>query len=521
MDNLCELKLNVFSAMHRMMDRALHLEQALEGLVSGLSQAAPLSRASVVVQEGAEVRFFFAPSPDGDMERRVRGLYKTGFDLVMSIPQTFTVLGDSPGPLFLDRKALQSLRKDQVRLLGAPVVSGDEVAGAILVERFFGDRVPVMEDVELLTILAVFIGRVLGLRSQVKRREEALVKENRALRAKISEEGLGVVCLGGSEAARRLEAFIRKAAPADAPVHIRGEPGTGKSSIAKIIHELSARSQFPFVRVHCSLPEDLLEKELFGSGDSFLNRGMEELHAPVQSVRRRGAFERAVGGTLLLDEVGDLSIAHQAKLLDMLEGMQGGSFGSTGPKSMDVRIVSVACADLSADRPIPFRQDLLNRLSTLRIHVPPVRERKEDIPLLIGHFMEREYTKQGRKTQMSPRVLKMLCEYAWPGNIAEIKNAAIRLAIMAEGPEIEPADIDSVLRGPGVASPEPAGAGTITPPWSRLDKIEIKEVSAALERNKWVRRKAADDLGLTFRQMNYRVKKFGLDALIKENRKQK
>ncbi|MDR3556029.1 MAG: sigma 54-interacting transcriptional regulator [Syntrophobacteraceae bacterium] len=523
MDTLCEVKLNIFSAMHRIIDRALYLEQTVDGVMGGLSQAVPHCRVALVVSDGVEVRFFFTQSVNGsggDMERRVRGLYKTGFDLVTRIPQTFVVLNDSLGPLFLDRKALNSIRKEQVCLFGAPIVSAEEVVGVILVDRFFNDRIPMLEDVQLLSMLAVLVGRILGLQSQVKRREEALVKENLALRAKISEEGLGVVCLGESEAARKLEGSIRKAAPAEAAVHISGEPGTGKSTIARIIHELSGRSQFPFVRVHCSLPEELLEKELFSGGNGYLKSGLEEPHGSLQPARREGAFERAAGGTLLLDEVGDLSAAHQAKLLDILEGLQTGGFAVAGPKGADVRLVSVSGADLSGMRKNTFRKDLLNRLGTLRIHVPPIRERKEDIPFLIEFFMTHECRKQGKKTQLGPRVLKRLCEHDWPGNIAEIKNTVIRLAIMAEGPQIEAGDIESLLRGEA-GHRAPANGVESVSPWSRLDKIEIKEVSAALERNKWIRRKAADDLGLTFRQMNYRVKKFGLDALIRENRRQK
>ena len=292
-------------------------------------------RAAVVVSEGAEVRFFFTrpqDSSDGDMEQRVRTLYKRGFDLAIRIPQAFVVLSDSPGPLLLDRKALHTFRKEQVCLLGAPIVLGDEVAGAILVDRFFSDRVPMLEDVQLLSMLALFIGRILGLQSQVKSREEALVKENRELRAKISEESLGLICFGQSEAAGKLEASIRKAAPADAPVHIRGEAGAGKSSIARLIHELSERRRFPFVRVHCSLPEDVLEKELFGCANGFFKGGMGELQGFLPSAHLLGAFERAAGGTLLLDEVGELSAAHQVKLLDILDGQLAENFGTSGPK---------------------------------------------------------------------------------------------------------------------------------------------------------------------------------------------
>jgi len=335
------------------------------------------------------------------------------------------------------------------------------------------------------------------------------VKENLALRAKISEEHLGLVCLGKSEAGRKLEAEIRKAAPSDAPVLIWGEPGSGKSAIAQIVHELSGRSAFPFRKVHCSLPEALLEKELFGNGDGFLNGGIDEHHVP------RTAFERASGGTLFLDEIGDLSHVQQVKLLDILDRLQVGSFSITRPKWADVRLVAASSVDLS-DAAL-FRKDLLNMLGTLVIRVPSVRERKEDIPLLIGHFLAHACREQGRKVQLSPYVFKELCQYDWPGNIAEIRNTVIRLVIMAEGAEIEAEDLASMLNPKRTASSRTTGLEDISA-WSRLDEIERREVSAALERNRWIRRRAADDLGLTFRQMNYRVKKFGLDGLIKKNR---
>jgi Nif-specific regulatory protein len=512
MDNLCELKFNIVSVMHRVIDRALYLEQAIDSLLGVLSQAVPHSAAAVIISDSDEVRFFFTPSRDDsdtDTKQRIRTLYKTGIDVVFRIPQPFVVLRANPRPLFLDRKSIHSIQKEQVRLLGSPVILFDEVVGAIMVECLFPDRVPLVEDVQLLSMLASFVAQVLSLESQVKRREEALVKENLALRAKISEEHLGLVCLGKSEAGRKLEAEIRKAAPTEAPVLIWGEPGTGKSSVAQLIHELSGRSSFPFVKVHCSLPEDLLEKELFGNGNGFLNGGIDEHHAP------RTVFDKASGGTLVLDEIGDLSPAHQVKLLDILDRLQVGGFGIARPKGTDVRLVAVSSANLSETA--SFRKDLLNRLGALVIHVPSMRERKEDIPLLIGHFLAHGCREQGRKVQLSAYVLKKLCEHEWSGNIAEIKNTVIRLVIMADGAEIEAEDLASVLDPKRTASSGATDLDEISA-WSRLDEIERKEVSAALQRNKWIRRRAADDLGLTFRQMNYRVKKFGLDGLIKENR---
>ncbi|MGC8490386.1 MAG: sigma 54-interacting transcriptional regulator [Syntrophobacteraceae bacterium] len=520
MDSVCEVKLNIFSALHRVLDRALHCEQSLEGVVGALSQAVPHTGAAVVVRCDAEVRFFFsrcAEDTGNGLEQRVRTLYKKDMGILFRLPQPFVLPGDATEPLFLDRKTLHTIRKEQVGLFGAPILQAGEVAGAILVDRFFDDRTPILEEVQVLSLLASFIDRLLGLQARVRRREEALVRENRALRARVSEEGLELVCFGRSEAAKKLETQIRGAANADAPVHISGEPGTGKSLAARLIHELSERRRFPFVRVHCALPEEVLEKELFGHTDDFLQAGMTEPPGALPPARPQGAFERAAGGTLLLDEVGDLSPAHQVRLLDTLDGLWNEGLGAEGATT---RIVSVSGADLLTAHTHAFRKDLFGRLGTLRIHIPPVRDRKEDIPGLIEHFLSCERRKEGRKTQMSPRALEKLCEHDWPGNIAEIRNTVIRLVVMAGGEQIEAGEVESVLRG---AVPASGAQERVTPlsSWSRLDKIEIREVSAALERNSWVRRKAADELGLTFRQMNYRVKKYGLDTLIKENKGKK
>jgi Nif-specific regulatory protein len=316
--------------------------------------------------------------------------------------------------------------------------------------------------------------------------------------------------MGRSEAARKLESDIRKAAPAEAPVMLLGESGTGKSSIAQIIHELSGRTAFPFVKLHCFLPEDLLENDLFGSSaKSFLN---DRLDCGLT------AFDRAAGGTLLLDEVGELTVPHQIKLLDMLDRVRPAGSAATRPKGLDVRLVATAGVDLlEAVSAGSFRKDLLNRLGTLLIHVPSIRERKEDIPFLIKHFLDSVCMEQGKKVHLSRKVMKELTEHDWPGNMAEIKNTVIRLVIMADGAEVEPADLAAVLDPKRSANSGSTGLEGICN-LSRLDQMERKEVSAALERNKWIRRKAANDLGLTFRQMNYRVKKFGLDSLIRENR---
>lgn len=519
MSNPIELKVNIISVMHRLIDRSLYIEQAIDGLLRVLSQAIPYSTAAIIISNSPEVRFFItriSGDSNSDIEHRIRSFYKTGFDLVSRISQPFAVLQDNPKPLFLDCKALYSIQKEQVHLLGSPIIFAGEVVGAIIVNRFFGDQVPLKEDVQFLSLLASFVAQVLSLESQVKSREEALVRENLALKAKISEEHLGLVCLGKSAASRKLKSIIRKAAPTEAPVLISGEPGTGKRAVAQLIYERSGRASFPFVKVHCSLPEELLEKELFGNGNGngFLTGsiGIDEHQAA------RGAFEGAAGGTLMLDEIGDLSTAHQVKLLDMLDNVQAGSFAAGKPKGAEVRIIAVSSTDLfDAAAAGSFRQDLLNRLSTLLVHVPSIRERKSDVPLFIEHFLAQARRELGRETQLNGQVLKKLREREWPGNMAEMKNTVFRLVATADGSGDETEDFTPMLDPIRTTSREVIGLKNIVVR-SRLDEMQRKELSAALARNRWIRRRAADDLGLTSRQMNYRIKKFGLDGLIRENR---
>ena len=180
---------------------------------------------------------------------------------------------------------------------------------------------------------------------------------------------------------------------------------------------------------------------MFGSEKGFLNGGMEELHAAT-------AFDRAAGGTLLLDEVGELSAPHQIKLLDILDSLQSmGVWHPRGRRGWMSGLSPLRAWTFSRRRPTgSFRKDLLNRLGTLLIHVPSIRERKEDIPFLIRHFLASACREQGRKVQLSGKVFKKLCEHDWPGNIAEIKNTVIRLVIMADGAEIEAEDLASDIR---------------------------------------------------------------------------
>jgi transcriptional regulator with GAF, ATPase, and Fis domain len=233
--------------------------------------------------------------------------------------------------------------------------------------------------------------------------------------------------VGESPGMREVKHLILRYAPSNSPVLVLGESGTGKERAARLIHETSRRRSGPCVAVNCgALPETLLESELFGA----------EKGAFTDAVSRPGSFERADGGTLFLDEIGEMSPAAQASLLRVIEGKELTRLGGTRPVALDVRVVSASNRDLKADVAAGrFRADLFYRLSVMPIRVPPLRDRREDIPLLALHLLR----ELGRaNAALGPGTRDRLCSHSWPGNIRELRSVMERAALAADGGEILP-----------------------------------------------------------------------------------
>jgi two-component system nitrogen regulation response regulator NtrX len=295
----------------------------------------------------------------------------------------------------------------------------------------------------------------------------------RALTAEIGPEA---ELVGTTPSMKRVRELVRKVAPTDARILITGESGTGKELAAAAIHGLSARSAGPFIRVNsAAIPRDLVESEMFGHEKGSFTGATE---------RRRGRFELAHGGTLFLDEVADLGEEAQSKLLRVLEGGVVERVGGSGPISVDVRVIAATNRDLRAEvRAGRFREDLLFRLEVLPIRMPPLRERREDIPLLVEHALQRLRKRQGmRPPRFSREALDALQGYAWPGNVRELMNVVERLAILVAGPEVQPGDVAAVLPRADLSHPSgPAYEDEDTRGLrERLDAYERELISGAL-----------------------------------------
>jgi two-component system nitrogen regulation response regulator NtrX len=333
---------------------------------------------------------------------------------------------------------------------------------------------------------------------------QRLREENAGLKAALGATG---EILGGSAAMRALRELVARGAASEARVLITGENGTGKELVARALHAGSARRQAPFVSVNCAaIPGELLESELFGHEKGAFTGALQ---------RRRGKFERAQGGTLLLDEIGDLAATTQAKLLRVLEEGELERLGGEGAIRLDVRVLASTNRDLDALLAAgAFRQDLYHRLKVLPIQVPPLRAHAEDIPELAAHFLAQFCDRYGRpRKRLEPAALAALAAHAWPGNVRELRNLMERLVIMVDAETVAAAALQGLLgdeTGPG-----PAAGGSVAAGGSlagRLEACERETIAAALRAAGGNVAAAARVLGVDRANLHRRLQRLGLKA---------
>ncbi|WP_291994383.1 sigma-54 dependent transcriptional regulator [Candidatus Accumulibacter sp. ACC003] len=303
--------------------------------------------------------------------------------------------------------------------------------------------------------------------------------------------------------------LIEKIAPFDLSVLISGESGTGKEMLARAIHFCSRRAEKPFVVENCgALPDQLLEAELFGYKRGAFTGAYED---------RSGRFQQADGGTLFLDEIGDTSPAFQVKLLRVLQEGEFRPLGATRPQSTDVRVVAATHHDLEADvRAGSFREDLYYRLATVPLHVPALRERAMDIPLLAGRLLDASQRVLGKNVDgFTTEALACLAAYAWPGNVRELQNEILRMLAIAESPRLG-ADLlaPRILRTPALDQREDELLELIAVDGGlkeRLEGLEVRVLKETLIRHRWNKSRAASELGLSRVGLRHKLLRYGLE----------
>ncbi|OGP91633.1 MAG: two-component system response regulator [Deltaproteobacteria bacterium RBG_16_48_10] len=331
----------------------------------------------------------------------------------------------------------------------------------------------------------------------------SLIQENRALKEQLQEQLVFHHIVYGSPKMGEVMGLVARVAPSQATVLIRGGSGTGKELVANAIHYASPRSARSLIKVSCSaIPETLLESELFGHEKGAFTGATQ---------RRVGRFEEADGGTIFFDEIGDLSPGIQVKLLRILQEKEFQRVGSNLTLKVDVRVIAATHRNLEeALKKDNFREDLYYRLNVISIHLPPLRERREDIPLLIDFFLKK-YSKANQKTvsDISKEARGLLLRYPYPGNVRELENLIERAVVLCRGEVITTQDLPFHLK-------EEKAEGLLQFPAREkslpeiLEEVERDRIIKALHQHQGVQTKAAESLGLSERMLRYKMKKYGI-----------
>lgn len=433
----------------------------------------------------------------------------------------------SKEPLFLNRLEREE-EGEEVSFLAVPIIHQGKTYGVLAVDKVVSKMYSITTDVDILkmiaALLASFLYKVQYFESEIEaiQEEKARIEQEKLklmgeVTKKYQFEGL----VGSGRLMRKVLEKIQMVTQSDSAVLIRGESGTGKEVVAKTIHYNSGRSKKPFVAVNCAaIPGELIESELFGYSKGAFTGAAGE---------KKGKFEQADGGTIFLDEIGDMPMEAQSKLLRVLQDKVVEKLGGTRPVQVDVRILAATNKNLEAAvQSGHFRLDLYYRLNVFAIFLPPLRKRKEDIPEITRHIVGNLSKRYGKPFTISSQAVTALMGCNYPGNIRELENCIERAALTASGGEIMPKHIscmngemclshimeEQMAEGEKPVTVTPQGldmdmtAEIIAPDDPNMD--EKQKVEAALEKSGWVQAKAARMLGMTVRQMNYRIKKYGI-----------
>ena len=429
-------ELGLLTRMGEALGSALDPNAFFQRTIGALADELGMTRGTLVLLDRTSNKLKIAAAHGLSRPERARGEYAVGEGVTGHVVQTgqAEVIPDiSKDSRFLDRTATR--RSDLARPIAficVPLKVDDEVVGALSVDRPFAAEVVLEKDLRLLSIVASIVSQVLKINQLIQVEKEDILASDRTRLSELRSRYRLDNVVGESEGIRRVLGTAATAAKSRASILTTGETGTGKELIANVVHYNSDRAAGPLVKVNCgALPESLLESELFGHVKGAFTGALRD---------RKGRFELADGGTLFLDEIGEMSARLQVKLLRVLQEGEFEPVGSPRTLSVDVRVVAASSKDLKDEmRHNRFREDLYYRLNVIPIHLPPLRERREDISLLVDHFLEK-YNRENHKsiTKISRQVLDLLLEYPWPGNIRELENCIERAVVMSPGDALLP-----------------------------------------------------------------------------------
>ena len=524
----------------KVLGSSLDLSKTMREVMNILATHLEIWRGMLVLAEDGDV-LRLAAATGLSVEEYERGRYHSDEGVIGAVYRSGhpVVVSDvAREPLYLDRTgAIDAADGAHVAFIGVPVKAGREVLGVLAIEHKVPEATRMFdEDVRFLTMVANLVGQTVRLHDKVVSERTQLLSENRRLQRDLQGKHSLENVIGVSKAMQAVFAEVHQSAPSRATVLLRGESGVGKEVIARALHFLSPRKDGPFIKVNCAaLTETLLESELFGHERGAFTGAQGE---------RKGRFELAHGGTLFLDEIGDISPAFQAKLLRVLQEREFERVGGNRSIRVDVRLITATNRDLErAVSKGEFRADLYYRINVVSIFIPPLRERRDDIPYLVEYFLDKFNRENQRNLTIDRSAIEVLLKCYWPGNVRELENCIERTATMVRGNVIREVNfacaqnkcltqsLHEFPSGPrviatSVAPMEPGGNAVavvvrdVRAPATRAPEAETSEPPStererlvwAMERSGWVQARAARLLNITARQLGYALQKHNIEV---------
>ncbi|CAG0950364.1 Nif-specific regulatory protein [Methylophilaceae bacterium] len=511
----------------KILSSSLDLHKTLRQVLNVIAAHLNMQRGMVCSEEDGYLGIIAAVG--FSREEMLRARFRVGEGVTGRIFQTgmpAVVPNVAREPLFLNRTGARRVVENQaISFLGVPIKVGRKCIGVLSFERQEGDKWCGFEDdLQLLTMVANLIGQTMQLNRQVADDRDMLMQEKSRLQKELAGKYSLDNVVGQSKRMHEVFADVHMAAPGKSTILIRGESGTGKEIIARSIHFLSARKDKPFIKVNCAaLTESLLESELFGHEKGAFTGALQE---------RKGRFEQANGGTLFLDEIGDVSPAFQVKLLRVLQERELERVGGNKTIKVDVRLICATNRNLEeAVSKGEFRSDLYFRINVISIFLPPLRDRRDDIPLLVENILARFNRENSAKVSITPEAMRVLSSCYWPGNVRELENCVERFATMTRNNVIREVDIPcqtnhclsstlwkyqpagDVIPIAPIAEPVHQPSPARVPEETEVAVMtEREQLVSAMEKSGWVQAKAARLLNLTPRQMGYALKKYNIEV---------
>ncbi|MCB9799337.1 MAG: nif-specific transcriptional activator NifA [Candidatus Omnitrophica bacterium] len=516
-----EQDLTVLHEIGKTLGSSNDLKLVIRQIMGILHEKMGMERGTVTLLDDQTKELFIQDAYGLDEEEIKRGRYLLGEGItgkVVAAGEPFVVPNVGNEPLFLNRTGSRDVKRKTIAFICIPIKLDQKTIGALSVDpQFREDDNTFNQDIRLLTIISSMIAQAVRIHRMVQKEKEKLQTENKLLKQELKKKFHPTNIIGESKRMMDVYASIELVSQTSATVMLRGESGTGKELVAHAIHYNSDRPDGPFIKVSCAaLPETLLEAELFGYEKGAFTGAMRN---------KPGRFELANNGTLFLDEIGDISASTQVKLLRVLQEKEFERVGGTETLRVNIRLITATNKDLEKEvREGKFREDLYYRLNVVPVFLPSLRERKEDIPMLVDHFLalsNQEHRKNVR--YIADAAMEYLMNYMWPGNVRELQNAIERSVVLCKTDTLtaELFPIPGTKTAPvltGLNMPEHVsnletrpdkivGDGSLTDQVEALEKQMIMQV---LEKNNGNQRQAAKALGITERILGYKVKKYGI-----------